>query len=608
MPDADAPPPAILVGIRACAVVADAHVAATLHPVSGSSRWAANLAVDLKAAPLLGLAIPTRSEWVVIVDGEYPLGSIEVFPAAANGITQTFPHQEINGPPGPGERWTSGKICVDTQLRRVGLLAAGIDPVGDPEARLCWYVARTVAWVHAAARGSLLDGGDPFEVPRAPRRLPRLVHDEGERTLAAWVGRDGQWGLVETGPLAGIEETRCVSVFRDHAGRDVRSVPTIASTGDVAGGWWLWPQVVVAPPWKVPLTWGELRAIGTAQGVDVDATLRSLAHRLRGTDANLLMIGYRIPKSVGGEAVEVHWEAIEFPPLRKDGSVPNGFRPNDEGWWRRDRVGAFRDGAPLRYLVTENWHPARAQARGRLPIGIRDQRIAVLGCGSLGSLVAELLVRGGATDVLLVDGDAIVIGNLVRHTLSGTDLDENKAEALARRLAAAAPFARVVARATLLPVATAALEELLEDRSVVIDCTGSEAVPIGLARAWWSIPRLFVCASVGYGATRTFLFKFLGHAFPEREFRGQIEPWLREEREKWCASGETREGAGCYSPFIPGGMSDLFLSAAACVKFLAETSVEPHGRSQLVVFEQDGLNGFAGLRRLTPESQASTPT
>jgi len=61
-------------------------------------------------------------------------------------------------------------------------------------------------------------------------------------------------------------------------------------------------------------------------------------------------------------------------------------------------------------------------------------KIAVWGCGALGSWIAELLVRAGARYVMLRDPGFVARGLLVRQNFAENDVGRPKAEALADRL------------------------------------------------------------------------------------------------------------------------------------------------------------------------------
>lgn len=65
---------------------------------------------------------------------------------------------------------------------------------------------------------------------------------------------------------------------------------------------------------------------------------------------------------------------------------------------------------------------------------LRDRRIAIFGAGALGGHVAEMCVRGGASEVVIVDDDIVTPGILVRQPFEDRDIGQNKAVTLAARL------------------------------------------------------------------------------------------------------------------------------------------------------------------------------
>jgi len=112
--------------------------------------------------------------------------------------------------------------------------------------------------------------------------------------------------------------------------------------------------------------------------------------------------------------------------------------------------------------------------------GLFGRRIAIVGCGSIGSFLADQLVRSGAGmggGVLTVfDPDRLMPANLGRHLLPLAALNLNKAEAVRDHLLATMPHLEVRAR----PMdALGALHELCA-QDLVIDATGEEAVSIAL--------------------------------------------------------------------------------------------------------------------------------
>lgn len=70
---------------------------------------------------------------------------------------------------------------------------------------------------------------------------------------------------------------------------------------------------------------------------------------------------------------------------------------------------------------------------------------AVVGLGSVGSKLAETLLRSGVRHLVLVDGDVLLPSNLERHTLDWRDVGFRKAAAVKRRLERIVPGASIEA-------------------------------------------------------------------------------------------------------------------------------------------------------------------
>ncbi|MBW9093052.1 ThiF family adenylyltransferase [Microbacterium jejuense] len=66
--------------------------------------------------------------------------------------------------------------------------------------------------------------------------------------------------------------------------------------------------------------------------------------------------------------------------------------------------------------------------------GFRGKTVLILGCGGLGSWVAEFVARAGAAEIAICDPGNITGGLLVRQNYGETDIGRPKAQALATRL------------------------------------------------------------------------------------------------------------------------------------------------------------------------------
>ena len=82
------------------------------------------------------------------------------------------------------------------------------------------------------------------------------------------------------------------------------------------------------------------------------------------------------------------------------------------------------------------------------------RRVAIFGAGSLGSMIAETMVRNGVSAVHLIDPDRVEAVNLSRSTYTSADIGNLKVDALANRLQAINPLATVTTTAIVVDDAT----------------------------------------------------------------------------------------------------------------------------------------------------------
>ena len=65
---------------------------------------------------------------------------------------------------------------------------------------------------------------------------------------------------------------------------------------------------------------------------------------------------------------------------------------------------------------------------------LSGETVSVIGCGSVGSAVADMLVRAGLGRIVLIDPETLAIENVGRHILTARDVGQPKAIALAAHL------------------------------------------------------------------------------------------------------------------------------------------------------------------------------
>jgi hypothetical protein len=132
------------------------------------------------------------------------------------------------------------------------------------------------------------------------------------------------------------------------------------------------------------------------------------------------------------------------------------------------------------------------------------RKVAVVGCGSIGSKLAIMLARGGVGEFLLVDDDVVFPDNFVRHDLDWRDAGTHKADSVARRIQLVNSLARCTVRRHRLAgqEASGSLESLLTSLAscdLIVDATAEANVFNLLSAAVASGSKPFLWAQVFAG-------------------------------------------------------------------------------------------------------------
>ncbi|MDP9310778.1 MAG: ThiF family adenylyltransferase [Chloroflexota bacterium] len=546
--------------------------------------------------------LPAATAWYLLADLVYPRGKIKFQPANLGGITQTFQHQAYNGSQGQNVPWRSGALCLETSVRMLNRHAYDSEP-HTPDERLRWHVERALAWLIAATEDELVRSGDPFELPQfpiVPGDTSTVVFAEGVDTFATWSTIDEPCGLVD---LVSIKPNLyLVQRFRSTSGRVLvephwgqaivaNKAPTLR------GMWFRVDNVPVLPPWQAPATWQELRGVLQAQGISIDKLLKSTFRHLRDGKQHVALIGFPVAATVGAAPMQMHWQPLRLPVLSRGNMTHAGFRPNDLGYWVNDRRMLLHNTA-IQWVACENWHGNELSTRGRVSESLRSKTVAIIGIGALGSVVAELLMRTGVHNLVLIDGDIFKAGNLGRHILTLDDLLKPKASALAHRLNRVSPHASVKAVDHHFPPSDPMHISQIQGADIVIDCSANDDLLHDLEAFAWDTPRMFVSYSLGLQAQRLFCFTAQAAMFPRQMFLDAVQPFLLKEWPLYAEQELPREGVGCWHPVFPARFDDIAMMAGHAVKWLEEREALPPAQPSLTVYRQQHEAGlFVGVRQ-----------
>jgi molybdopterin/thiamine biosynthesis adenylyltransferase len=155
---------------------------------------------------------------------------------------------------------------------------------------------------------------------------------------------------------------------------------------------------------------------------------------------------------------------------------------------------------------------------------LEGMHVSVVGCGSFGSALADMLVRAGLGRITLIDPDRLAIENVGRHVLTARYLGKPKVQGLAEHLREINPDLRVEARC----------ERFRDADGLLISCVDSrvgESLVNGVSLAK-RLPAVYVGA---YGAVRAGEVQFcVPGQTPCRDcfaqFRGEDEVQADQER------------------------------------------------------------------------------
>ncbi len=162
---------------------------------------------------------------------------------------------------------------------------------------------------------------------------------------------------------------------------------------------------------------------------------------------------------------------------------------------------------------------------------LAGKKIALVGCGTIGGYLSDMLVKAGAGTsggkLTLVDFDSLLPQNIGRHRLGFPDLLSNKAEAMAKELKRLAPGAEVHA----LPVDVRKAQ--LGQLDLLIDATGEESLghwlsgryraPTPMLSIWIEGPGTAVRALLRTTASGA-CYRCLWHSNRRGELRSTLDP------------------------------------------------------------------------------------
>lgn len=389
-----------------------------------------------------GLAFRDRERMIVYVSGEFPFRVPTLF----------FQHARFAG-------------AAHIQWGRYVCLYQSVEAEWRPADGMYGFMERVDEWLAAAGAGRL----DPDDAPLHPpvayaESKTRIVirADAPDTAGGVWVGRAdlltvNAWRRDLVG-WASLDEWDALPV---------QGTPAMAIL------------LSAALPSEFPSGVNDL--IKSIEGAGVPfgliwSTLRLVSRLVTAGEPGHVVLGAPMRRRAAGEPMRQHltvWE-IDAEAL---GWIRAYIDAGEDVAETRHRVVEWMVTAKVGWCVVLEDRPeiVNRRDRGAKAEALAGRRIALLGCGALGSAVAEMVVRAGAARLRLLDNGIVRPGLLVRQRFADADVGRAKAAALKQRLDALGLGCAIEAETKDLRTDVIALLDGFEPE-LIIDATASRAV------------------------------------------------------------------------------------------------------------------------------------
>lgn len=551
-----------------------------------------NIAIEYKTT-----YFPQISQWYIIVDSNYPKGKIKVYPDVKNSITVTLYHQANNSKIERNGLWRKGALCLEVNT----ISTFQSEPYSVDE-RLLYHVKRAINWLELAAKGQLVADNEPFELPEFTLSNVlemQFAFSEDIVTFMQWESTDCRYGIAELDVYKSKPFVYYVKQFKslngniEHNTQWGKHLSKTNISSPINAPWILLKQPPVINEWQAPETLGDLIDACNSQHIDVMNVLKNVVSKIRDGKRHLLLLGFPVPKTFGGEPEIVLWKALYLPVVSYGKKTAKGFRTNQQGWWLRDKSEVLTRKTKLDWIISENWNQQEISQRGKMNDFLLRKKMLLVGAGCVGASVAEILVRSGIYNLTVVDSDIFEVGNLSRHVLNIGNIGELKELSLYSYLNSLNPHANVeVINDTLTIDEEFKTNIALDKYDIIIDCTGENSVLDVFQRADFRKSHIIASISVGLGAKHLYMTIMNGTTFYFDSFYKLISPYIQSERDLFDDYSLPRNGIGCWHPTFPARSDDVWLAAATAVKAIENYIITKSKKTLSIVYEQRENDGI----------------
>ena len=347
-----------------------------------------------------GLAFRDRERMLLLIGAEFPF----------KPPTLWFAHRRFAGTP-------------HVQWGRYVCLYQSVDAEWQPADGMYGLMQRVDEWLAAAGAGEL----DPVDAPLHPpvayteASTKVVIREDTPATDGGlWVGRaDLETVNPQRRDLVGWAS------MADWDGVPVRGTPAVAIL--------LNRPLPAEYPSNVNDLFKSIEGAGVPFGT-IWSALRLSAVLVPDGEPGHVVLGAPMRRRAAGEPLRQHltvWE-LDADALAK----VRAYVLSDNDADLRGQVAKWMVTSKVGWCTVLEDRPeiVNRRDRGALVVAVAGRRVALLGCGALGSAVAETLVRAGVSRLRLLDNGIVTPGILVRQRFIDDDVGAGKAAQLKAHL------------------------------------------------------------------------------------------------------------------------------------------------------------------------------
>lgn len=227
---------------------------------------------------------------------------------------------------------------------------------------------------------------------------------------------------------------------------------------------------------------------------------------------------------------------------------------------------------------------------------LTDKKILLIGCGSVGSYIANELVKSGIEKMMLIDDDHLYEINVFRHLLGLEYVGQYKCVALQNFLEKNIPDLKILSLVADIEDAVQEGSIEFEDYDLIISATGSHNVNRWINKYMYlhklSTPIVYAWNEVLEIGSHVAYIQYGNIGCYECFFGRDEDTDELYDRTSYCKPGQNivQKVAGCGSSFIPYGSTVSFKTAGMCVETVKKIFEGRYTDNMIISAKGDGYH------------------